>query len=55
MEDKIVCQITQCNTCEGINGTSELHSCPFREKIYNDDTFHCNCCPTCLADCIDNI
>lgn len=42
-----------CPRC-GCPGT-ELHSCPYKSDINNDDTELCTCCDDCQGDCAMNI
>lgn len=39
--------------CE--NEAAELHPCPFREEIYDDDEFTCRCCDDCTHECAMDI
>jgi hypothetical protein len=44
-----------CQKCGSMDGTPELHDCPYDSDINNDSTPCCNCCPKCCQDCANEI
>ena len=40
----------KCQSCK-INPAEELHTCPYLEELYGNETL-CNCCSECEHDCI---
>ena len=35
------------NNCKCGNLAKEMHTCPFRSDVNNDNEFLCNCCKEC--------
>lgn len=50
LEEKEEKSVVLCQKCE-INPSQELHTCPFKEEIYDDHEFLCDCCPECTYEC----
>lgn len=44
-----------CQRCQSLQGTWELHSCPFAEEINDNYSESCNCCPDCEHECCMDI
>lgn len=42
-----------CPKCD--ENEYDLHTCPFRVEIDDDEETLCNCCEECTQDCADNI
>lgn len=42
-----------CQRC-GKNHGMELHTCPYKRELADDDTL-CNCCTSCKGDCADEV
>lgn len=43
-----------CSVCE-IDEAQDLHTCPAKMELLNDDETLCNCCPDCTKECANNI
>ena len=41
--------------CNHEGRTEEMHSCPFAEEIWDDDSNNCNCCDECTYECTMDI
>lgn len=44
----------KCNRCKKNNG-KELHSCPYKSDIDDNDKELCNCCEDCEEECAMDI
>lgn len=45
---------SKCQKCKKKNAL-ELHSCPYRSDVNNDNKFVCNCCRSCQTDCAQDV
>ncbi len=43
----------RCKSCE--NAGRELHTCPFKSEINDDNETLCNCCDDCSHECAMDI
>jgi len=41
------------DTCKCQAKAKETHTCPYREDLFDDLEFKCNCCESCTQECSD--
>lgn len=44
----------KCSKCK-INPAQAPHTCPYAEDIHDDTTTTCDCCPSCVQECVWDI
>jgi len=45
----------KCQSCHKNLGTEQLHTCPYKSEIHDDDDAMCNCCDNCRHECTMDI
>ena len=55
MKEQELSIILKCQFCNKNDGTSELHVCPYKSEINDNEEDLCNCCEDCQHECAMDI